>query len=40
MKECFADANTGEDVLLRQACERTCDEGFFANNMHVLVCLI
>jgi len=26
-----------EDVLLNQACERTHDEGFFANDVHVLV---
>lgn len=28
-----------KDVLLKQACERTQDEGFFANSAHVLVCL-
>lgn len=28
-----------KDVLIKQACERTCDKGFFANNRHVLVCL-
>jgi len=28
-----------KDVLLKQACGRTRDEGIFANNMHVLVCL-
>jgi hypothetical protein len=39
MKEHFAEANTGEDVLLKQACERTHDEVFFANDRHVLVCL-
>ena len=27
-----------EDVLLKQAHERTCDERFFANDTHVLVC--
>jgi hypothetical protein len=27
------------DVLLKQALERTSDEGLFANHMHVLVCL-
>ena len=39
VKECLAEADTGrrKDVLLKQAHERTCDEGFFANNMHVLV---
>jgi hypothetical protein len=26
-----------EDVLLKQASERTQDEGFFANDMHALV---
>ena len=26
-----------EDVLLKQAREKRSDEGFFANNMHVLV---
>ena len=26
-----------KDVLLKQTCERTCDEGFFANDKHVLV---
>ena len=25
-----------KDVLLKQACERTRDKGFFANNTHVL----
>ena len=28
-----------KDVLLKQAYERTCDEGFFANNFCVLVYL-
>jgi hypothetical protein len=28
-----------KDVLLRQAHERTREEGFFASNMHVLVLL-
>ena len=39
MKERFVEADTGErreDVLLKQAHERICDEGFFANDMHVL----
>jgi hypothetical protein len=26
MKECFTEAETGEDVLLKQICERTHDE--------------
>ena len=29
-----------KDVLLKQACEKTHDEGFFANNIHVLFGLI
>ena len=29
-----------KDVLLEQICKRTCDEGFFANNMHALVLLM
>jgi hypothetical protein len=37
VKEHFTEADT-KDVLLKQAHERLCDEGFFANNMHVLVC--
>jgi hypothetical protein len=28
-----------KDVLLKQACERTRDEGVFANNTHGLFCL-
>jgi hypothetical protein len=28
-----------EDVLLKQTGESTCDKEFFANSMHVLVCL-
>jgi hypothetical protein len=39
MKEYFTEADTGEDVLLKQACERTRDEGFFAKDTQVLVCL-
>jgi hypothetical protein len=34
MKECFPEADTGERMfLLKQACERACVEGFFANDM-------
>ena len=39
MKKHFAEADTGEDVLLKQTLGRTHDEGFFTNNTHVLVCL-
>jgi hypothetical protein len=28
-----------QDVLLKQACERTADERFFANDLHVSVYL-
>ena len=38
MKKKLKQTQEREDVLLKQACERT-NEGFFANNMHVLVCL-
>jgi hypothetical protein len=37
MKECFPEADTGERIFLKQACERTHGEEFFANNTHVLV---
>jgi hypothetical protein len=37
MKEHFTEADTGEDVLLKQVLKSTHDEGFFFNNMHVLV---
>jgi hypothetical protein len=37
MKERFTEAEKGEEaVLLEQACERTCAEGFFAKDRHVL----
>lgn len=40
VKECFAKADTGKRMLcLKQARERTLDEGFFAKNTHVLVCI-
>jgi len=39
MEECLAEADTAEDVLLKQVHERARDESFFANNTHVLVCL-
>jgi len=35
----YSEADRKEDVLLKQTLERVCDEGFFANNTHVLVCL-
>jgi len=28
-----------KNVLLEQACERTCDEGFLTNDKYVLACL-
>jgi hypothetical protein len=30
----FTEVDMGEDVLLKQTSERTCDERFFANDMH------
>jgi hypothetical protein len=32
VKECFTEADTGEDVLLKPAHERTHEEGFFISN--------
>jgi hypothetical protein len=37
IKESFSEADTGEDVLLKEAPERTHGERFFANDTHVLV---
>ena len=38
-KERVTEADTGEGVLLKQTRERTHHEGFFASDMHELVCL-
>jgi hypothetical protein len=40
VKESFAEADTGERMFpVKQACERTRDEGFFASHMHVCMTL-
>jgi hypothetical protein len=39
VKEHFAEADTGKKMFCKkQACERTGDERFFANDTYVLVC--
>jgi hypothetical protein len=38
MKECLAEADTGEKNVLLKQTERTCEKGFFASGVHVLVC--